>query len=63
MDEMDLDELNELEDDVDEEEERIFEQYRYSCYYRYRYRYIYYLFPDRVRILVTCCRPTNLYAI
>lgn len=25
---MDLDELNDLEDDIDEEEERIFEQYR-----------------------------------
>lgn len=27
---MSLDELNEKEDDIDEEEERIFEQYRYS---------------------------------
>ena len=30
---MTLDELNEHEDDIDEEEERIFEQYRYKIIY------------------------------
>ena len=29
MDEMDLDELDDIEDDIDEEEERLFEEYRY----------------------------------
>jgi hypothetical protein len=34
LDEMNLDELNENEDDIDEEEERLFEQYRYMlCVY------------------------------
>jgi hypothetical protein len=32
---MDLDELNDLEDDIDEEEERIFEAYR-SVYFYYK---------------------------
>ena len=32
-DEMNLDELNDNEDDIDEEEERIFEAYRYLSYF------------------------------
>ena len=31
MDEMGLDELDDIEDDIDEEEERLFEEYRYVC--------------------------------
>ena len=31
MDEMGLDELDDIEDDIDEEEERLFEEYRYHC--------------------------------
>ena len=31
MGEMDLDELDDIEDDIDEEEERLFEEYRCLC--------------------------------
>ena len=31
MDEMGLAELDDIEDDIDEEEERLFEEYRYVC--------------------------------
>ena len=31
MDEMGLEELDDIEDDIDEEEERLFEEYRYVC--------------------------------